>query len=76
MADGVSLSGVLQLWCRCLQHEKVRGQHHLVEVAIIFLKKSVKVRNGNKTVSFSFRQSYNIAKMNVEYAPESHIQVR
>lgn len=76
MADGVSLSDVLQLWCWYLQHEKVRGQHNLVEVAIIFLKICVKVGNGNKTVPFSFSQSYNIAKMNVKYAPESQVQVR
>lgn len=41
MADGISLSDVLQLWCWYLQHEKVRGQHNLVEVAIILLWRKV-----------------------------------
>lgn len=50
LADSISISDVLQFWCWYFQHEKVWGQCNLVEVAILFLKKGLKLCSVNKTL--------------------------
>lgn len=50
LADSIFISDVLQFWCWYFQHEKVWGQCNLVEVAILFLKKGLKLCSVNKTL--------------------------